>query len=124
MKYTQTIEIPRAEAKEHQDFLDKSIKQYQETDECDRTEDTIASYSARFDEQGIGVDIKVCGGQPPFIDAVVFEINEIPSDEVTGLGPNERWNEMYALEPISDDLLGEYLFEVDNNKYTVLVKGV
>lgn len=124
MKYTSTIEIPKAEAKAHQKFLDKSYKDYEKNEECERTEDTIATYSTVFKNKGIGVDIKVCGGQPPYIDAVVFEINEIPSDEVTGLGPNERWCEMYPLEDMSDKLLGKYEFEEDGDEYVVIVKGV
>ena len=119
--YIKTIEIPKAEAKAHQKFLDKSYKDYEKKGECERTEDTIASYSTRFDEQGIGVDIKVCGGQPPFIDAVIFEINEIPDGERNGLDANERWCELFPLEPVGDDLLGEYEFEVDDQKFVVKV---
>lgn len=118
--YTRTIEIPKAEAKEHQDFLDRNYKQYEETDECERTEDTIATYSVEFDEKPIGVDIKVCGGQPPFVDAVLFEINEIPDDERAGMDPNTSWSEIYALD-VDGDLLGEYIFEHDNAKYVVKV---
>jgi len=119
--YTETITIPKAEAKAHQDFLDKNIKQYQETDECERSEDTIATYSARFDERGVGFEVKVCGGQPPFVDGVIFEINEIPDDERNGLDANERWCEVCPIEPVEDNLLGEYIFEHDGAKFVVNV---
>jgi len=117
MKYTSTIEIPKAEAKAHQKFLDKSYKDYEKNEECERTEDTIATYSTVFKNKGIGVDIKVCGGQPPYIDAVVFNVSK--DNQV-----NEVWTEMYPLEDMSDKLLGKYEFEEDGDEYVVIVKGV
>lgn len=100
MKFTKTIKIPAAEARELQEYIESNGK--------DKVE-TIKTYTAKFGDNGEGnieVDIKVCEGDPPFVDAVLFQDN----------------HELGCLEP-EGDLLGEYCFYgFTKNHYTVILE--
>ena len=62
---------------------------------------TIQTYTANFDD-GLEVDIKVCKGDPPFVDAVLYYEGE----------------EVQLLD-VTDELLGEYLFYHEEELYSV-----
>jgi len=65
---------------------------------------TLATYTAIF-EDNIEADIKVCKGDPPFVDAVLYDCgSEVELIEVT------------------DELLGEYMFFYNGKVYTVVVE--
>jgi hypothetical protein len=65
---------------------------------------TLATYTAIF-EDNVEADIKVCKGNPPFVDAVLYEDgSEVELIEVT------------------DELLGEYMFFYNGKVYTVVVE--
>ena len=65
---------------------------------------TIQTYTATF-EGDVEADIKVCLGDPPFVDAVLYDSgSEVELIEVT------------------DTLLGEYTFYYDSDIYTVVLK--
>lgn len=59
-----------------------------------------------------GVDIKVCNGDTPYVDPVLFEV-------VEQNGVN-HWHEIYPLD-VDDTLEGEYQFETDEEKHGVRV---
>jgi hypothetical protein len=93
--YETTIIVPAAEAQECQKFLN-SIGQ-------DKVA-TFETYTGRF-ANGVEVDIKVCDGDPPFVDSVLFENGcELAIGEVTGT------------------LLGTYCFQVGEDEYKVIVQ--
>ena len=96
---TKTILIPSDELKEMQEFLESAGE--------DKV-DTIKTYTANFGDRGEGeieVDIKVCQGDPPFVDAVLFQDG----------------HEVGCLEP-EGDLVGEYIFSSFlKDTYTVIV---
>jgi hypothetical protein len=102
---TATIEIPKKEAKRLQTILNR--------DSCDPNypEDrVIIIFTAEFDN-GYQADIKVCNSDErfsPFVDPVLFddEGSEIVIGEVDSL------------------LLGEYLFDYEDETYQVLVKAI
>jgi hypothetical protein len=92
--YETTIVIPTDEIQECQKFLDS------------HGQDKIATfetYTGKF-SNGVEVDIKVCDGDPPFVDPVLFEDGcELATGEVR------------------DALLGEYRFKVGEDEYKVTV---
>ena len=61
----------------------------------------IQTYTANFDN-GMEVDIKICKGDPPFVDAVLYHEGE----------------EVQLLD-VTDELLGEYLFYYEGELYSV-----
>jgi hypothetical protein len=105
MLFTKTIQIPADEAQQMQEFLNSKGE--------DKVA-TIATYTADFgyvDEGVYGnrveVDIKVCQGDPPFVDPVLF-INNCDSGCLDSQG----------------DLLGEYCFmDIYGNDYTVILEA-
>lgn len=97
---TETIKVPSTEADIIQRWLD-SEKPISEAGRCE----VVTTYTAKFGD-GIEADIKVCNSESsPYIDAVLFE----DGFEI-------------GLLDVSDVLLGEYIFIVDDNTYTVLVE--
>jgi len=101
---TQTIYIPREEL----DEMNRILEMSQPLDDAGETE-VIATYTADFGD-GVEADIKVCNGDGPFVDPVLFRDGQ----------------EICVIE-VADELDGEYIFEVDilpdeKVKYTVLVK--
>ena len=101
MNKTIEIEVPKEKVDELQTFLNSKGE--------DKVE-TIETFTAKFGDDGEGnieVDIKVCQGNPPFVDAVIFQDN----------------NEIGCLE-VSDELVGEYIFSCFvKNTYTVIIKS-
>ena len=65
---------------------------------------TLVTYTAIFDDY-VEAAIKVCKGDPPFVDAVLYDDGiEVELIEVT------------------DELLGEYIFFYNGKVYTVVVE--
>lgn len=64
----------------------------------------IETFSTVFDTpyKKYGVDIKVCNGDTPYVDPVLFEVVE--HENVN------HWHEIYPLD-VDDTLEGEYVFE-------------
>lgn len=92
------IEIPTDELKEMNKIL--NLKRASVNHKKD---EVIKTYTAKFGEK-IEADIKVCNGDSPYVDAVLFEDG----------------NEVDVLE-VSEILLGDYEFEHSNVNYTVRV---
>ena len=65
---------------------------------------TLVTYTAIF-EDNVEADIKVCKGDPPFVDAVLYD------------GGSE-----VELIEVTDELLGEYIFFYNGKVYTVVVE--
>lgn len=53
--------------------------------------DTIAAFSADFGD-GIEAEIKVCNGEPPFVDAVLYH----DGNEVAQAGPSDALEELFS----------------------------
>ena len=96
MEQEVTVKISPEEAKEMQDILNIEEGRYLGSEK-----DTLKTYSVVFAE-GYEADIKVCNGNTPFVDAVLFK----------------NGSEVQVLE-IREDLLGEYLFKHAGNEFTV-----
>jgi hypothetical protein len=103
MEYGAIIYVDKKEAEEMEQIL--SIEQ----GICpDYDHDaTIKTYTAKF-ANGFEADIKVCNGDTPYIDNVLFD---------------EQGCEVNCPE-ISESLLGEYHFEFEGETYQVLVEAV
>ena len=82
---TKVIKIPKEQAEELQKFLDSNGR---EEGECGTIETFIADFGNSTE-----IDIKVCKGYPPFVDAVLFINN---CDE--------------GCLDVTDTLIGEYDF--------------
>jgi len=98
-RHAEVIMIPETEVKKMQDFLNSKGK--------DKV-GTIETYTVKFEdatEGDIQIDVKVCQGNPPFVDIVLFQDG----------------NDVGCLEP-ADSLLGRYVFQdVLENVYEVSV---
>lgn len=93
---TRTVKISAEKNKELQNFLNS---------EGDGTTNVIETITASF-EDGIEADIKVCDGESPFVDPVLFD----------------KGNEICCLD-VTDTLVGEYLFSAYMEKlYKVIVE--
>ena len=92
---TVTIVISNKEADLMQSFLDS---------EGEDSVGTIQNYTADFGG-GLEADIKVCKGDPPFVDAVLYA----------------NGSEVQVMD-VSDELLGEYLFYHNGKVYAVIVE--
>ena len=99
-KHVRVITPPRPELKKMQEFLDGK---------GNGTINTIKTYTVKFDDYGEGdiqIDVKVCDGDTPFVDVVMFQDG----------------SEISCFEP-SDTLVGEYIFQnVLKDIYEVSVK--
>lgn len=75
-------------------------------DGCDR-DSTILSFISPFNTTygNFELEVKVCNGNTPYVDTVLFHVSK---NESTG---EKSWEEVNTLE-ISDELLGEYQFEL------------
>lgn len=100
MKHERKIIIPLEEASKLKEILSIEEGRCPEYKDCE----TIATYTAKFDD-GIEADIKLCNGDTPYVDAVLFH----------------NGCEVAVLE-VSDTLDGEYAFTYNNNKYIVSVE--
>lgn len=103
IKKESTISISKKESTEIQKILSIESGCYKDCGEFE----TIETYTAKFDN-GFEADIKVCNGDTPYIDPVLF---------------NEFGSEVCVLE-VADELLGEYLFTDDEIEYLVNVVEV
>jgi hypothetical protein len=97
---TITISIPKKEVKEMNAIARRSTP-LPDTGECE----VIKTYTADFGN-GWEADIKVCNGDPPFIDPVLFE----------------NGNEVAVIE-VTDTLEGEYIFDVEET-FKVIIEAV
>ena len=95
-----TITIPRSQVSDIIEILDR-------TEELPRENDTIYCFTARFND-GCEVDIKVCNGDSPYIDPVLFDA---------------RGYELAVGDPCWD-ILGEYWFMVGDDEYVVNISTV
>jgi predicted RNA-binding Zn-ribbon protein involved in translation (DUF1610 family) len=95
--HARIITIPRPELEKMQEFLDGK---------GDGTLNTVETYTVKFGDHGMGdiqIDVKVCDGDTPFVDVVMFQ----DGSEVSCADP-------------SDTLAGKYTF-VLKDTYIVLV---
>jgi len=97
----QVIEISKTEADAMQKILDLQYS----GPECDR-DGLFATYSAEFGD-GWEADIKVCNGDGPYIDAILFHDG----------------HQAQVLD-ISEKLVGEFRFVVEGTEYIVEIKVV
>ena len=95
MSETRIIYIAPEEADLMQSYLDS---------EGEDEVGTLTTYTAKF-EGDVEADIKVCKGDPPFVDAVLYDSG----------------SEVELLE-VTDEILGEYVFFYDGQVYTVVVE--
>ena len=79
------------------------IQQYLDSDGEDKV-GTVQIYTAIFSGD-VEADIKVCDGDPPFIDAVLYDAG----------------SEVELME-VSDELLGDYEFFYNGKIYTVTLE--
>ena len=79
------------------------MQQYLDSDGQDKV-GTIQTYTAIFSGD-VEADIKVCDGDPPFIDAVLYDAG----------------SEVELME-VSDELLGDYEFFYNGKIYTVTLE--
>ena len=97
MSETRVIYIESDELDLMQSYLDSD-------GEDEGVSSTLVTYTAIF-EGDIEADIKVCRGDPPFVNAVLFDAgSEVELIEVT------------------DELLGEYMFFYGGQTYNVLLE--
>jgi len=96
MLFETTILVPPREVQECQTFLNKSFPFAKPH--------TFRTYTGKF-PNGIEVDIKVCEGNPPFVDPVLY-------DDDSELAVGE----------VRDDLLGVFRFQVEDDEYKVTVQ--
>lgn len=100
MKYVTRIGVTQEFADEMKEILE--IKEGRHPDYKDGA--VIATVTAVF-ENGYQADIKVCNGDTPYVDNVLFDENGCELD----------------CPDISESLLGEYEFEVDGDTFEVEV---
>lgn len=60
-----------------------------------------------------GVDIKVCNGDTPYVDPVLFEVEKVE-------GGTDVWSEIYPLD-VEEELLGEYEFETEKDGISFVI---
>lgn len=94
---TKVIRISLEEIERLQAFLDSKGKD---------VVDTVATFTAKFDD-GIEIDIKVCDGNPPFVDAVLFQDG----------------SDVGCLD-VTDTLVGEYIFHLLGNNTEEIYKVI
>lgn len=100
MKYVAKIGVTKAFSDEMEEILE--ITEGRHPDYKDGA--VIATVTAVF-ENGYQADIKVCNGDTPYVDNVLFDENGCELD----------------CPEISESLLGEYEFEVDGDTFEVEV---
>ena len=100
--FTKTIFVEQDVLEEMQRILDIEEGHAVEYDR----DAVIKTFSTVFDTpyRKYGVDIKVCNGDTPYVDPVVFEVVE--KDGAI------YWSELFPLH-VSDTLEGEYTFEIE-----------
>lgn len=98
-KFNQVIEVTLEEAKFANEILAIEEGRYEEADDIE----TIKTWTAKFDN-GYEADIKLCNGDTPYIDSVLF---------------NQNGSQVAVLEISEDDLIGAYCFEANGDEYAV-----
>lgn len=101
MNYTATIEVNKEESEKMEQIL--AIEEGHCPD-YDRIA-TIKTYTAKF-PNGFESDVKVCNGDTPYVDAVLFDEDGVE----------------LCTEEVSETLLGEYAFTFEADSYEVTVK--
>lgn len=103
--FERTILIPENEVKELQEILDirEGYAEDYGKDEVISTHSTVF----RTPYGKFGVDIKVCNGDTPYVDPVLFQI-------VSNENGTEGWYEIYPLD-VDDTLIGDYIFTLDKD---------
>ena len=96
MKYTVTKHLHPDTVAEMQEILNIRQGIWDEAG----GDEVIRTFTARFSD-GYEADIKVCNGDPPYVDAVLFDPNGC---------------EAHVLAT-SDSLLGKYLFQHGEHEY-------
>lgn len=100
MEYLSKIKVHPATLQEIAKILDQ--------DEADPTgEDILYSVSADF-PNGYSADIKVCNGEPAYVDPVLFDA---------------RGCEVAVMEPFGVRLEGTYTWEAGGDKYVAVVES-
>lgn len=106
------LTIPKAEVKKMQSILDgpKLTSKQMQVITGETGHDTIKSYTAEFANPNFNtemvMDIKVCNGDTPFVDAVLFDDGAEVDYEDT----------------VRSTLLGEYITKDSGVAYKVIVK--
>lgn len=103
VSFEKVILVKDDDAAEIQEILNIKEGYYERADR----DGTIESYSTTFETPNgkFGVEIKLCNGNTPYVDAVLFSVR---NDAITG---NLVWSEMFPLE-VSETFFGEYVFEI------------
>ena len=96
-----TILIDSKTAKKYQKILDIKEGFYPDAGEME----VLVLLKTSFGD-GIEADIKICNGDTPFVDPVIFQNGQ----------------EIQCLE-VRDKLVGAYIFEFDGEQYKVKVKS-
>lgn len=97
------VRVTEEQAEKAREILSVSEGRYISEDPGD-DDDVLMVFIADFDE-GICVDIKVVNGEPPYVDAVLFDHGQ----------------EVGVVDPVGDALPGEYIFEYNTIRYIVYV---
>jgi len=103
MIHTQTIQVPADDIAKVNEILQRG----EFVDEVSR--DEVFCFQSLSFEDGIEVDIKVCNGDPPFVDAVLFKDG----------------HEISVVQPDGDTLDGEYHFcpnGCNEDEYLVIIE--
>ena len=96
-----TVSIPMSAAREVNNIL--------QSDQMDPTgEDVVYSCTVTFDD-GCSADIKVCNGEPPYIDPVLFD---------------RQGHEVCLIESIACRIEGDYHWWHDGKQYIATVRAV
>jgi hypothetical protein len=108
MKYGVTKTIPKDTVAEMQKILGirKGHWKYAGRD------DVIRTFTVRFPDR-YEADIKVCNGDTPYVDAVLFDPNGCEAQSI---------KLVYCVLEVSDTLLGEYPFHHGGNEYVANLK--
>lgn len=113
MKFTESVVISKWEQKKLQEILD--IKEGFATDYGrDEVIQTISiPFTTPFGEYV--ADIKVCNGDTPYIDPVLFELIEVDG--------RSHYEEVYPLD-VEDTLLNTFVFEHEEGSQSFLLEAI
>ena len=100
MRHERTMQISADQLSDANEILQRT-----EFVEDAGRDEVFYSFSVPFGD-GIEVDIKVCNGDGPFVDAILFH----------------NWSEVCVMEPCFESLDGEYHFYYEDNEYVVFVE--
>lgn len=100
MLQTVTLRVPLPQIREVNSILASG-----QEDEQSGYDEVIFCKTAKFDD-GVEADIKVCNGDPPFVDAVLF---------YDGF-------EVCILDTVFESIEGEYYFKYNDNEYLVVIE--